>query len=1171
MRVTPSRSLEDAEALFRSKPISQIRIIEASTKKEIEAKKEDLRQLIGYQYRDLINSADSIVLMKSSSESISSNISTIDSKIRSLSSTTTTGGGVVVDSGTPKLSGDPIRVKVYGIACRVKYLVDTPENIWGCLDESMFLEASGRYLRAKVVHGLVVVDRDRDLLLKFPLLQHQWQIVESFKGQISQRGRERLMDQDLGIGAYADALSAVAVIDELDPERVLELFLDSRKSWVLQKIGTCWNSNSDSSRVIMVLCDVVRVIQVSLGQVGEMFLRVLNDMPLFYKTILGSPPGSQLFGGLPNPDEEVRLWKLHRENLESLMVTLEKEFITKVCSDWLRNCGGEIISESNKSYLIDVIDRGEELASAERLIRESLDSRKVLERSLDWLKIVFGSEIDSPWNSVRGLVLNGDEDLWDGIFEDAFVQRMKAIIDLGFEDLGSVVNMRDSIRAIVASNVNQIAFQAYLSRVSTGGGVWFMEPNSRKSGENDFDSCLNAYFGLEVFRIRDAVDSRCRSVLDDLMCFLGSQKLASRLRELAPYVQNKCYESISAILGELEDELERLSVSLGKIKEDNTDSESPSNIVERSLFIGRLLFALRNHSSYIPKILGSPMSWLKNSMSMTNVADNLQSLIGNSIMTHDSPVRDSPRRQGLNSSKRQTSLGNAALSGVDDSASPKLELVSRNARDLCIRAHSLWISWISNELSATLSKHLESDDSLSVTTSLRVRMAIEEEEFRIKEQNSIDREGLKRGDDDFDDGDIETVLIRSMKNILTDYEAIGNPDDLEELLYQWLLEKSRRMERMKMLKTIRILRMGWEETEISKEIKFELPSMPSFYIISFLFQACEEIHRVGGHVLDKLILQKFALRLLERVLAIYGDFISIVEGRQPQVTDRGVLQILLDLRFTVDVLSGGDLKLNEDLPRNARSKLAIKHAQEQNQLNSANRKLFIGFLSSLSQRLDPIDWATYEPYLWENEKQAYLRHAVLFGFFVQLNRMYTDTTQKLPSNTQSNILRCSTVPRFKYLPISAPILSSLGTAKSTLSTSSDKISSSSSWKAYSNGELSQKLEFDDTSNFGVATPLLKSFMQVGESRVPPGISRANGDKLLTRITLVAKKRLIDILYIYENSSLLQSSIPSTKEERAQALQVALSFKLRNAITKMRNSFSIEKMKNVGGDGVTTQS
>lgn len=56
-----------------------------------------------------------------------------------------------------------------------------------------------------------------------------------------------------------------------------------------------------------------------------------------------------------------------------------------------------------------------------------------------------------------------------------------------------------------------------------------------------------------------------------------------------------------------------------------------------------------------------------------------------------------------------------------------------------------------------------------------------------------------------------------------------------------------------------------QSNEGQSEMKLLLPSMPSLYITSFLFRACEEIHRVGGHVLDKTILQKFASRLLEKV------------------------------------------------------------------------------------------------------------------------------------------------------------------------------------------------------------------------------------------------------------------------------------------------------------------
>ncbi|KAI3843198.1 hypothetical protein MKX03_009797 [Papaver bracteatum] len=983
----------DAESLFRTKPISKIRTIETKTQREIEEKKEELRQLVGNRYRDLIDSADSIVCMKSSCQSISSNISMIENYIHSLSNDNNN------DDNTPRMvHSNPVRVRVYGIVCRVKYLVDTPENIWGCLDESMFLEASGRYIRAKLVHDLVVSSENKEFLKNFPLLGHQWQIVESFKGQISARSRERLMDCDLGIGAYADALGAVAVIDELGMEEVLRLFLESRKLWVSMKLG-------GSGDVVSVFCDIVKIIQVSLGQVGEMFLQVLNDMPLFYKTILGSPPGSQLFGGLPNPEEEVKQWKLHREKLESVMLVLDKELIAKTCLNWLKTCGEETVSKINGRYLIDSISCGEELASAEKLIRESLDSRKVLEGSLEWLKSVFGSEVESPWNRIRELVLGNDKDLWDGIFEDAFVWRMKEIIDSGFKDLSRVVNVRDSIRAIVpVPGVGRIDFITYLSRPSTGGGVWFLEPNVRKTGtgltsrgatdENDFHSCLNAYFGPEVGQIRDAVDSRCQKILEDFMRFLGSPRAASRLRELSSYLQDECYESLSIIVGEIEEELGHLSSSIKHIKE---DSEPPAILVERSLFIGRLLFAFRNHSSHIPLILGSPRLWVNATSSVMFDKGTLSHPV-NLRISLDSPMRDSPRRQSLNGIRRQSSSTSAVLSGVIDSASPKLDLLSAKFRDICIWAHSLWITWVSDELSAILSKEISNDDALSLTSSSRSW-----KETVIKQENS---------------------------------------------------------------------------SEGPVEMKIELPSMPSLYLTSFLYQASEEVHRIGGHVLDKLILQKFALGLLERVLSIYGSFLSTLDARSPKVTERGVLQILLDLRFVFDVLSGGDLNMKDELSKTPKSKLSMK-SQVQKQDSSVSRKRVLELTSSLSQRLDPIDWQTYESYLWENEKQAYLRHAVLFGFFVQLNRMYTDTQRKLPSNSESNIMRCSIVPRFKYLPISAPALSSRGTARSALPSSTEDISSRSSWKSYPSGDSSPKLDYDDTSSFGVATPLFKSFMQVG--------------------------------------------------------------------------------------------
>eukprot|EP00976_Prorocentrum_cordatum_P037713 766005-Prorocentrum_minimum.AAC.2 len=60
-------------------------------------------------------------------------------------------------------------------------------------------------------------------------------------------------------------------------------------------------------------------------------------------------------------------------------------------------------------------------------------------------------------------------------------------------------------------------------------------------------------------------------------------------------------------------------------------------------------------------------------------------------------------------------------------------------------------------------------------------------------------------------------------------------------------------------------------------------------------------------------------------------------------SEKGVLQLLFDVRFLADILKGG---VNDPAPA-----LRLEEA--------------------LTARLDPIDWATYEPYLWANEQRFY--------------------------------------------------------------------------------------------------------------------------------------------------------------------------------------------------------
>ncbi|KAM0925794.1 hypothetical protein ACQ4PT_003957 [Festuca glaucescens] len=1013
----------DAEELFRTRRVAEIRAAEGATRREIAAKEEELRQLVGRSYRDLLDSADSILLIKQSSDAISENLSRVSDSLSSLSPPPEP----PTSAASPSPSGG--RARLYAAAARAKYLVDTPEHIWGRLDEGMLLEAAGRYMRAQVVYRLL--SRDAAAAARFPLLAHQAQLVEAFRPQIAQRARERLADRRLPVAAHADALAAVAAIEapSLTPSQALLLLLSSRRAWISQALAEL---ASDPAAYTSVLCDVARIVRVTLGHVGQLFVHALTELPLFYKTVLESPPPAQLFGGIPDPDDEARLWREHWDQLEATMVLLEPDAVARTCTGWLKECCDEIFGViAGAQRLVDAIGSGEGLGSVQRLMRETLDGRKGLEASLEqWLKSVFGSEIESPWDQIRGLILKEGKDVFEDWMEEAFVRRMKDIVHSEFDSLGGSVNVMESIEAIGANADPEDAgdFLVHMRKVSTGGSVWFSESKIKKGGvlahlkpiadENDFHSCLDSYFGPEVSRIKNAIDSKCKSILEDLLIFVESHNSVPRLKELVPYLQEKCYRTILGILNKLEAELGKLSDSLGT-KRGDISEPAASVIVERSLFIGRLLFALRYHSSHVPLILSSPRKWVKDSGGAA-FARLSSPTPRHSRASFDSAVPFTPRRhtfdnprspvnQFSDSPRRQPLAAAASLFGADDSSNPRLDELNKTLKALCITAHALWITWVAAELSDLLSYALNADDSLASSTPLR----------------------------------------------------------------------------------------GWEVTVIKQEeptdgpmeMQIALPSMPSLYVISFLYQSCLEIHKIGGHILDRIILHKFAWELLQKVINIYENLLASIELGNSQVSEKGVLQILLDLRFIGDILSGGkksstnspETQVKQDSLPSTMAKTSYRRKQSQFQADSATIEPINKLISKFSQRLDPIDWATYEHYLWENEKQSYKRCVVLFGFLVQLNHMYTGAVQKLPTkaNTDSNIMRCSQVPRFKYLPISAPALSSR-TPKSSLQSPSEDSASRSPWKSYSNGERSTASEYDNNASLGSAAPLLKSFVtQVG--------------------------------------------------------------------------------------------
>ena len=123
------------------------------------------------------------------------------------------------------------------------------------------------------------------------------------------------------------------------------------------------------------------------------------------------------------------------------------------------------------------------------------------------------------------------------------------------------------------------------------------------------------------------------------------------------------------------------------------------------------------------------------------------------------------------------------------------------------------------------------------------------------------------------------------------------------------------------------------------------------------------------------------------------------------MSEKGVLQVLFDVRLMLDVLAGGsNAAMGPGGPRGGggggggggdtavpgAAAWAVKAA-------AAAAKSAESATATLVEELDPIDWATYESFLWRNEQRAYQRCAVLLGLFTQLRRLHVAEGTRTPA------------------------------------------------------------------------------------------------------------------------------------------------------------------------------
>ena len=249
---TRAENERSADALFESRSLDEIREVRARAARDAEAKDEELRQRVGSSYRDAIATADCVLEMEATAARATE---TLDEATRVLAAlpdavaSIEKGASVSPSRETASRDDDAL----YGAGTRVKFLVDTPEKIWGSLEARDRVSAARRFLAARDVLSSLGEDdsaRDGDVSARrtmiaraFPIVKQQAPLLESFRAQISRAARAGLADAptsarrlgsatpNLALDA-ADALAALVAAEDLDAERALRVFLQTRRAWV---------------------------------------------------------------------------------------------------------------------------------------------------------------------------------------------------------------------------------------------------------------------------------------------------------------------------------------------------------------------------------------------------------------------------------------------------------------------------------------------------------------------------------------------------------------------------------------------------------------------------------------------------------------------------------------------------------------------------------------------------------------------------------------------------------------------------------------------------------------------------------------------------------------------------------------------------------------------------
>ncbi|KAF6732784.1 Conserved oligomeric Golgi complex subunit 1 [Oryzias melastigma] len=258
--------MKDPLVLFERYNTEEIRRVERRVRGDIEQKKEELRQMVGERYRDLIDAADTIGEMRQCSERVVRSIQDMQRYCQLLKQSRPSAGAAAAESQRG------FQDQFYSMAAQIKLLLDIPERIWSAMEAAQYLQATQLYLLCSHLHGLLRLDsasagRFSPVLARFPILVRQVATTGHFRSTILLDSKSLLRGRAVSDQAIAEALVSTMLLEDSSPRQALADFLLARKSSIHQLL----NQPQHGAGIKAQVCSLVELFVTTLFQAYAVF------------------------------------------------------------------------------------------------------------------------------------------------------------------------------------------------------------------------------------------------------------------------------------------------------------------------------------------------------------------------------------------------------------------------------------------------------------------------------------------------------------------------------------------------------------------------------------------------------------------------------------------------------------------------------------------------------------------------------------------------------------------------------------------------------------------------------------------------------------------------------------------------------------------------------------